>query len=185
MVGARSIGVGWTIVSTAAGLTVRLWDPDPSRRQDAKRELAARLAQLERFELLPEPATEIAHRVTVHDTLAEAVQTAGYVQECAPEDLELKRELFTELDLRSPPDAILASSFSAFPPSRFAADLSGRNRCRGGRAPARRAGGHRNRGRPGSAWWPTLATPHTYSRSWSWCPPASRTRAWSGGPRRC
>jgi len=129
VVGAGSVGVGWTIVFTAAGLTVRLWDPDPSRRRDAKRELAARLAQLERFELLPEPATEIAHRVTVHDTLAEAVQTAGYVQECAPEDLELKRELFTELDLRSPPDTILASSSSAFPPSRFAADLSGRNRC--------------------------------------------------------
>jgi len=47
---------------------------------------------------------------------------------CAPERLELKRELFAALDRAAPADAVLASASSAITASAFAADLPGRRR---------------------------------------------------------
>ncbi len=51
------------------------------------------------------------------------------MQECAPERLDLKRELFARLDKLADPDAILASASSAIAMSKVAADLDGRHRC--------------------------------------------------------
>jgi 3-hydroxyacyl-CoA dehydrogenase len=46
-----------------------------------------------------------------------------------PESAELKRRLFAQFDAAAPTDAVLASSSSALPASRFAAELPGRARC--------------------------------------------------------
>lgn len=54
---------------------------------------------------------------------------AAWVQENAPERVEVKRELWAELDHLAPGDAVLPSSSSAIVPSRFARDLAGRHRC--------------------------------------------------------
>lgn len=51
------------------------------------------------------------------------------MQESAPEQLEVKRELWRELDRLAPARAILASSSSAIVPSRFTEDLANRRRC--------------------------------------------------------
>ena len=51
------------------------------------------------------------------------------MQECAPERQELKRALFEQLDKLAPADAILASSSSAMPASRFAEGLAASPRC--------------------------------------------------------
>ena len=94
--GAGSIGVAWAVVFARAGHEVAVYEPDDARRSD----VAAR------------------HGLAAHDDLAAALDGAGHVQECAPEDLALKRELFarfTELT-----DAPLASSSSALTASEFA-----------------------------------------------------------------
>ncbi|MCP4383315.1 MAG: 3-hydroxyacyl-CoA dehydrogenase, partial [Hyphomicrobiales bacterium] len=129
VVGAGSIGVAFAIVFARAGLSVRLFDPDTSRREVALEEMAARLADLAAFDLLTETAEAITSRVTVVDDLAAAVAVARYVQECAPEKIDLKRQLFSDLDRRVPADAVLAGSSSAIPMSEIAADLAGRHRC--------------------------------------------------------
>jgi 3-hydroxyacyl-CoA dehydrogenase len=54
---------------------------------------------------------------------------AGWVQENLPEKVEVKREVFALLDRHARPDAVLASSTSAIPASRFTAELAGRARC--------------------------------------------------------
>ena len=54
---------------------------------------------------------------------------AEYVQECIPERLELKQNLFRELDLITKSNVILASSSSAIPASEFASQLKNRERC--------------------------------------------------------
>jgi L-gulonate 3-dehydrogenase len=128
VVGAGSIGVAWAVVFARAGWAVMLQDPDPDRLQRAPRELRSRLDELERVELLGEPAVEVAARVTAASSLDAALNGAAYVQECAPEDLELKRTLFAELDRNAPSDAVLASSSSMIPCSRFAGKLAGRGR---------------------------------------------------------
>lgn len=129
VVGAGSIGVAWAVVFARAGHPVALHDPDPTRLEAAATELDERLARLAAHELLSEQPATVAARVTRHADLNEAVRDAVLVQECAPERVELKRELFERLDLFAPASAILASSSSALPASRFADELPGRSRC--------------------------------------------------------
>ena len=75
-----------------------------------------------------EPAVTRA-RIAPAATLAEAVSGAAYVQENIAEKLSLKRALFADLDRLAAPDAILASSTSTIPASRWSEGLAGRARC--------------------------------------------------------
>ena len=129
IVGAGSIGVAWSVVFARAGHDVVLYDPEPERLAAAPRELAARIASLAEFGLLDEAPAAVASRVVTSDDLATAVAGAAYVQECAPEDLELKRALFAELDDAAESNAVLASSSSMIPASEIVSALSGRGRC--------------------------------------------------------
>jgi L-gulonate 3-dehydrogenase len=126
--GAGSIGVGWAIVFSRAGHEVALHDPDRGRLSDSAGDLAARLLALAEHDLLDEQPDVIAARVGLEPTLEAALDGAVHVQECAPESLELKRELFTRMDAIAPMTTTLASSSSMLAPSRFAGDLRGRSR---------------------------------------------------------
>jgi 3-hydroxyacyl-CoA dehydrogenase len=103
VVGGGSIGVGWAVVFARAGYEVAVQEPDAARREAVPREIEERGGG----------------PVTVHATLEAALDGADHVQECAPEDLELKRELFKTLDELTD-DVPLASSSSAITASRFA-----------------------------------------------------------------
>ncbi len=127
--GAGSIGVAWSLLFAQAGHEVRLYDPAADRRAVVPIELARRLAGLHAAGLLAEDAAVIAGRVRVTAGLEEAARSAGYVQECAPEELAVKRELFATLDQIAPAGAVLASSSSALPCSAIAAGLAGSERC--------------------------------------------------------
>lgn len=128
IVGAGSIGVAWALVFARAGHPVALSDPDPGRLAAAPRELDERLATLRAHGLLDEPLQTVAARLRTTAELGGALAGAVHVQECAPELVELKRELFERLDALADPAATLASSSSALPASQFAAELPGRAR---------------------------------------------------------
>jgi len=127
--GAGSIGVAFAIVFARAGWQVVLFDPDPARRSAALREVRDRLDDLQAFDLLDDLPGAIAARVRVSDELADAVADADLVQECAPERVELKRELFAAIDAAAPPGAVVASASSFLPASAYAGELPGRGRC--------------------------------------------------------
>ena len=129
IVGAGSIGVAWAIVFARAGIRVRVHEPDPKRLAAAPLEILTRLGELTAHGLLDEAPGTVAERVEMVTALEQAVVDAEYVQECAPENAELKRELFSRLDAAAPAAAVLASSSSTLGPSRFVADLPGRARC--------------------------------------------------------
>lgn len=129
VVGAGSIGVAWAIVFARAGHRVSVYDVDPARRQAVGTEVLSRLDQLAGFGLLTESPATVLARISVSDRLALAVEDAAFVQESVLESLDIKRELFEELDVLAAPDAVLASSTSMIPATRFAADLPGRSRC--------------------------------------------------------
>jgi 3-hydroxyacyl-CoA dehydrogenase len=124
VVGAGSIGVAWAITFSRTGHPVALYDVDAERLAGALDEVAQRVAELREFGLVSSPA---AVRAAV--SLGDAVGGAGYVQECALESLDVKREVFASLDRLCEPETVLASSTSMIPCSRFAADLPGRSRC--------------------------------------------------------
>jgi 3-hydroxyacyl-CoA dehydrogenase len=126
--GCGSIGTAFAVLFARAGFAVRAWDALPEAFDRARADLDARLSLLEAHGLLREPRTLIANRVSFHADLADALRGAALVQECAPEDIDLKRGLFAELAENSEPGAVLASSSSALVPSSFARDLTARDR---------------------------------------------------------
>jgi 3-hydroxyacyl-CoA dehydrogenase len=128
VVGAGSIGVAWTIVFITAGYRVHLHDTDEIRLIAARSEVAARFEDLRAANLIRTRPQELLEHLTCHRDLSRAIEGAGYVQECAPEDAELKQCLFAELDGLAAADVVLASSSSFLPASQFASELSGRHR---------------------------------------------------------
>lgn len=129
IVGGGSIGVAWAVVFARAAFDVSLYEPDTQRRRDAPAELRRRLDSLDAGGILGAKPGTVAARVRIDDTLAMAVAGAAHVQECVPELLELKRELFHELDALAPADATLATSSSALTIGEIAGGVPGRARC--------------------------------------------------------
>jgi 3-hydroxyacyl-CoA dehydrogenase len=116
VLGAGSIGVAFALRFLPAGAEVALWDPLPAAIPRARAELIARAAAIG----LP-PA--VVKTVRFERDLAAAVNGAVLIQECAPERLELKRQLFADVMPHARADALVASSSSAIGPSLLAAEL--------------------------------------------------------------
>ncbi len=130
IVGSGLIGRAWAVAFVRAGWPVRLWDAQTAASEAARTWISDALQDLVSQELLePEAAARAQVLVTRHDDLADALADVAYVQESAPETLEIKVALWRDLDQLAPPDAILASSTSAIVPSRFTEGLEGRHRC--------------------------------------------------------
>jgi 3-hydroxyacyl-CoA dehydrogenase len=128
LVGGGLIGQAWAIVFGRAGCAVTLYDAEAAALKQARTAIAARLADLAGFALVDDPHA-ILGRIGYATGLAEALDGAGYVQESTPERVEVKREVYAELDRLAPPEAILASSTSGIPASSFTAHIPGRQRC--------------------------------------------------------
>ncbi|MDF2764748.1 MAG: 3-hydroxyacyl-CoA dehydrogenase NAD-binding [Rhodospirillales bacterium] len=130
LIGTGVIGRGWIRVFAARGAQVRLYDSDPGGADRALHWLRQDL-EADRADgfLSSEEAVGILGRVRAEADIAAALRSAEYVQESAPERIEVKRALFAELDGLSAPDAILASSTSALDIGEIAGGLPGERRC--------------------------------------------------------
>jgi 3-hydroxyacyl-CoA dehydrogenase len=128
IIGAGLIGRSWAMVFAPAGWRVRLYDSAPAQLDAAEAFTAVSLREQAEYGLVEDAAAAHARIAYVPD-LADAVSSADWVQENLPEVLDQKRELFAALDRHAPPSAVLASSTSAIPASRFTEGLAGRARC--------------------------------------------------------
>lgn len=130
IIGAGLIGRAWAIAFARAGWEVRLWDPTTGAVEACLATVGGLLDDLAAQGLLEGQApAAVRARMAPAADLAAALDGVAYVQENAPERLDLKRELWSELDRLAPTEAILASSTSALLPSRFTDHLPGRHRC--------------------------------------------------------
>ncbi len=129
VVGGGSIGVGWAIVFARAGYVTTVFEPQESRRRVLLNEVEVRLSELHSFGLLDERPDEIMARLAVTRELSHALDGAVHVQECAPESLPLKVELFERMDARADSTTTLSSSSSTMTVSDIASVLPGRSRC--------------------------------------------------------
>jgi 3-hydroxyacyl-CoA dehydrogenase len=130
VVGTGFVGRAWAISFARAGYEVALWDRDKEAPSKALAYIERLLPDLEANDLLNgATASEVATRIRVATRLESALDGAVHVQENTPEDVEVKRAVFAELDAAAPTDAVLASSTSAILPSAFTENLKGRARC--------------------------------------------------------
>jgi len=101
VLGAGTMGGGIATLLLQSGLHVAVYDVADAAREAA----AARIAKRNE-------AADVAARLRLTGDLEEAVSDADFVIEAAPEQLELKRRLFAEVDRLAPAAAILASNTS-------------------------------------------------------------------------
>jgi 3-hydroxyacyl-CoA dehydrogenase len=130
LIGTGVIGRGWIRVFSARGAEVRLYDSDPAGAAKALEWLRQDL-EADRADgfVSAEEASAILARVIGERDLAAALRDAEYVQESAPERIDVKRAVFAELDRLAAPEAILASSTSALDIGEIAGGLNGERRC--------------------------------------------------------
>lgn len=129
VVGAGSIGVGWTIVFARSGFNVLVYDLKPEILSDFWNQIKSKLQLLADNDLLQEDLETISKRITTTLDLSLALLDADYVQECGPENLAFKQKIFEKFEELTTPKTILASSSSALTTSEFASHLASKNRC--------------------------------------------------------
>jgi 3-hydroxyacyl-CoA dehydrogenase len=129
IVGSGLIGRAWATVFARAGHPVVMYDADASALPKAVGLIQQGLRELKEFGLISESPETVAARVRTAATLAECVRDVDYVQENTAERLDVKREVYAQMDAAARPDCILASSTSTIETSRFAEGLKGKHRC--------------------------------------------------------
>ena len=128
VIGAGLVGAGWAIVFARAGYPVRIYDGDAAIRAKVMTGIRTNLEDLQSFELI-ESAADVAARISICDTLAEAVADVSYVQESVFETIPVKTEITAALDAACATDVVIGSSSSGIPASAFTEGLEGRHRC--------------------------------------------------------
>ena len=128
IIGAGLIGRAWAMVFARAGWRVQLYDSVPTQLDMAREHILTSLAEQEVAGLIDD-GERAAARVFMYERIEDAVAGATWVQENLPENVEIKRDVFQTLDAHAPEAAVLASSTSAIPASRFTEALAGRARC--------------------------------------------------------
>src|SRR5262245_1894224 len=119
VVGCGVVGTSWALVFARAGFDVTIFD-ESSEAMDRALNAAAKLKA---------SAEGNVGVVKAAASLEDAVSEADYIQESAPERLEIKQKLYQRLDSLVQPEAIVGSSTSGFPASSFTEPLKNRARC--------------------------------------------------------
>jgi carnitine 3-dehydrogenase len=110
-IGAGVIGGGWAAYFLARGYRVVAWDPAEDAEARLRHLVAAAWPAL--TELGLSEGASVDNLAVEHD-LAAACAQADFVQESAPEDLELKRSLLADIDAATPVDVVISSSTSGY-----------------------------------------------------------------------
>lgn len=100
VIGAGTMGGGIAVQLLQAGLHVELFDPSGASLEKARLRITRRA----------DAAAQ--SRLQLHLNLSEAVSRADFVIEAVPEKLELKRQVFRDIDRHAPEHAVLASNTS-------------------------------------------------------------------------
>ena len=114
IIGGGVIGASWAALFLVNGLKVVLSDPDPAIKAKVDDIIAAALPALR---ALGYDVTDVETRLSFQKDNAAAVSNADFVQECGPENVDFKKELWKLVEKAAPRDALLLSSSSTIPAS--------------------------------------------------------------------
>ncbi len=114
VIGTGVIGAGWTARILARGLNVVAWDPAPGWQNRLGAALENAWPALCKLGLYPGASIE---RLRHAESMEAACTVAEFIQESAPEQLQLKRDLIAAIDACAGADVVIASSTSGLLPS--------------------------------------------------------------------
>lgn len=115
IVGAGTMGSRIASQCLLCGKTVYLHDISPQALERAVDEIRASLSGR-----MGQAAEQALARLHPCPSLGECLAVADLVLENVPENLELKRQVFAEIDRLAPPHAFIGTNSSSIPPSRIA-----------------------------------------------------------------
>ncbi|MBD8481104.1 L-carnitine dehydrogenase [Pseudomonas coleopterorum] len=124
--GSGVIGSGWVARALAHGLDVVAWDPAPGAEAALRQRIANAWPALVKQGLAAGAAQS---RLRFVATVEDCVRDADFIQESAPERLELKLELHARISAAAKPDALIGSSTSGLLPSEFYEGATHPERC--------------------------------------------------------
>lgn len=119
VVGTGVIGAGWAARALARGLDVVAWDPGSGAEGRLRAQVENAWPALTKLGL--DPGADTARLVFTGDLEALCAR-ADFIQESAPENEELKRDLHARMTAAAPADVLVASSSSGLLPSRIQSD---------------------------------------------------------------
>ncbi|MEM0043671.1 MAG: 3-hydroxyacyl-CoA dehydrogenase/enoyl-CoA hydratase family protein [Sulfolobales archaeon] len=115
VIGAGTMGHGIAELSAIAGYEVVMVDVSNEILQKALNSIRWSLGKLKERGTLREDIETVMSRIKTSLSIAEAVKESDLVIEAVPENLDLKKKVFMEMDLNAPPHAILATNTSSLP----------------------------------------------------------------------
>lgn len=124
--GSGVIGSGWVARALANGLDVIAWDPAPDAEAQLRSRIQKAWAALVAQGLKPGASQS---RLRFVSTIEECVANADFIQESAPERLDLKIDLHAKITAAARPNVLIGSSTSGLLPSEFYAKAQHPERC--------------------------------------------------------
>jgi len=115
VLGAGSMGHGITEVVAIAGYPVTMRDVESEFVESGYEDIEWSLEKLAEKDRFDEAPADVLDRIETTTDLETAVTDADLVIEAAPEELDLKHDVFSDLDEMTHDDAILASNTSSLP----------------------------------------------------------------------
>ncbi|WP_047864882.1 3-hydroxyacyl-CoA dehydrogenase family protein [Rubrobacter aplysinae] len=130
VVGAGTMGEGIAQSAAVGGFSVGLREVDEERLRAAEESIGSRLdREVEKGRLSREEAEAALGRLSYHAGLSGCVEGAGLVVEAVPEVMELKLEVFGDLDRLCAPETVLATNTSTMSPTEIGASTGRADRC--------------------------------------------------------
>ena len=113
VIGAGTMGAGIAQICAQAGWDTRLYDAFPNGLEAGMNRIDAFWDKgIARGKTTVEQKSDWSAKLSAVSDFSEAVQDVDLVIEAVPEILELKKEIFVQLDQLAPPDAILGTNTS-------------------------------------------------------------------------
>jgi carnitine 3-dehydrogenase len=119
VVGAGVIGGAWASRWHMRGVDVSVSDPSPDARRIVATVLDNARVAWARMGLSPETEGTL----TMASSVGDAVEGAVMIQESAPENVEIKRSVYAEIEAACADDAVIASSTSGIKPTQLQGEM--------------------------------------------------------------